>query len=176
MCKNTSRRPSSPVVCCRWYWEIMPEHWICVAIIRMQWTMHSEELRHVFVTATTRCYMHVLPFKLSPTISWNRMKKVLRHTTRRIIFAKLSDERSQCLQSKRKRRIISDLSSDLSDFISARNCITKWWLAEKPVSRPVGSWNFQGTTPVKKNTTLQDRRKILSGESAAKWIGCVAER
>lgn len=32
-------------------------------------------------------------------------------------------------QSKRKRRIISDLSSDLSDFISARNCITKWWLA-----------------------------------------------
>ena len=56
-------------------------------------------------------------------------EKVLRHTTRRIIFAKLSDERSQCLQSKRKRRIISDLSSDLSDFISARNCITKWWLA-----------------------------------------------
>ena len=30
----------------------------------------------------------------------------------------------------------------------------------KSVSRPVGSWNFQGTTPVKKNTTLQDRRKF----------------
>ena len=47
---------------------------------------------------------------------------------------------------------------------------------EKSVSRSAGSWNFQGTTPVKKNTTLQDRRKILSGESAAKWIGCVAGR
>ena len=117
------------MVCCRWYWEIMPEHWICVAIIRMQWTMHSEELRHVSVMATTRCYMHVLPFKLSPTISWGRMKKVLRRTTRRTIFVKLSDERSQCLQSKRKQRIISDLSSSLSDFISTRNRITEWWLA-----------------------------------------------
>ena len=42
---------------------------LCGYFIRMQWTMHSEELRHVSVTATTRCYMHVLPFKLSPTIS-----------------------------------------------------------------------------------------------------------
>ena len=35
---------------------------------------------------------------------------------------------------------------------------------------------FKVQAPKKKNTALQDRRKILSGETAAKQIGCVAGR
>ena len=35
---------------------------------------------------------------------------------------------------------------------------------------------FKVQAPKKKNTALQDRRKILSGETAAKQIGCVARR
>ena len=44
------------------------------------------------------------------------------------------------------------------------------------VSRSDGLCKIQGTAPQKKNTALQDRRKILSGETAAKQIGCVAGR
>ena len=48
---------------------------------------------------------------------------------------------------------------------------------EKSVSRPVGSWNFQGAIfPEKEKYRPRSAAMILSGESAAKWIGCVAGR
>ena len=48
---------------------------------------------------------------------------------------------------------------------------------EKSVSRPVGSWNFQGAIfPGKEKYRPRSAAMILSGESAAKWIGCVAGR
>ena len=49
-------------------------------------------------------------------------------------------------------------------------------LAIKPVSRPVGSWSFQGTFPTKEKYRPCSAAMILSGETAAKWIGCVAGR
>ena len=50
-------------------------------------------------------------------------------------------------------------------------------LAGKPVSRSDGSWNFQGAIfPGKEKYRPRSAAMILSGESAAKWIGCVAGR
>ena len=46
----------------------------------------------------------------------------------------------------------------------------------KSVSRSVGSWNFQGTVPVKEKYRSRSAAMILSGETAAKLIGCVAGR
>ena len=48
---------------------------------------------------------------------------------------------------------------------------------EKSVSRPVGSWNFQSAIfPEKEKYRPRSAAMILSGETAAKWIGCVAGR
>ena len=47
---------------------------------------------------------------------------------------------------------------------------------EESVSRSVGPWNFQGAFPVKEKYHPRSAAMILSGESAAKWIGCVAGR
>ena len=50
-------------------------------------------------------------------------------------------------------------------------------LAGKPVSRSDGSWNFQGTASRKRKIPpTQYRRRILSGETDGKMIGCVARR
>ena len=49
-------------------------------------------------------------------------------------------------------------------------------LAGKPVLRSVGSWNFQGALPIKEKYRPCSAAMILSGETAAKWIGCVAGR
>ena len=50
-------------------------------------------------------------------------------------------------------------------------------LTREPVSRSVGSWNFQGAIfPGKEKYRPRSAAMILSGESAAKWIGCVAGR
>ena len=44
------------------------------------------------------------------------------------------------------------------------------------VSRSDGSWNFQGMASQKKKYRPRSAAMILSGESAAKWIRCVAGR